>query len=74
MTRTYGMRRLETMHLDGGFLQTILDEEGGDLGTLISLELDDLAHFLIVDKSTVASEFLLNLIKLMNRQTKPLIC
>ena len=62
------------MHLDGGFLQTILDEEGGDLGTLISLELDDLAHFLIVDKSTVASEFLLNLIKLMNRQTKPLIC
>jgi len=47
------------MHLDGGFLQAILDEEGGDLGTLISLELDDLAHFLIVYKSAVASEFLL---------------
>ena len=55
------------MHLDGGLLQTIVDEEGGDLGTLISLELDDLAHFLIVDKSTVASEFLPRLIKLRDR-------
>jgi len=59
MTWTYGMWSLETMHLDGGLLQAILDEEGGDLGTLVSLELDDLAHFLIVDKSAVASEFLL---------------
>jgi hypothetical protein len=54
------------MHLDGGFLQTILDEEGRDLGTLISLELDNLAHFLIVDKSAVTSEFLLRLIKLID--------
>ena len=67
------MRSLETMHLDGGFLQTILDEEGGDLGTLISLELDDLAHFLIVDKSAVASEFLSRLIKHIDRRIKPLM-
>ena len=58
------------MHLDSGFLQAILDEEGGDLGTLISLELDDLAHFLIVDKSAVTSKFLLSLIKLINRRIK----
>ena len=58
------------MHLDGGFLQTILNEEGGDLGTLISLELDDLAHFLIVDKSAVASEFLSKLIRLIDKQKK----
>jgi hypothetical protein len=61
------------VHLDGGFLQTILDKEGGDLGTLISLELDDLAHFLIVDKSAVASKFLSKLIKLMDRYIKPLM-
>ena len=54
---------LESMHLDGGFFQTILDEEGGDLGTLVSLELDDLSHFLIVDKSAVASEFLARLFR-----------
>jgi len=60
MTWTNGGRgSLETMHLDGGFLQAILDEEGRDLGTLVSLELNDLAHFLIVDKSAVTSEFLL---------------
>jgi len=52
------------MHLDGGFLQAILDEEGGDLGTLVSLKLDDLAHLLIVDECTVASEFLRRLIRL----------
>jgi len=62
MTWTYGISGhggLETMHLDGGFLQAILDEEGGDLGALVSLELDDLAHLLIIDKSTIASKFLL---------------
>jgi hypothetical protein len=65
MTWTYGMLQgdLESMHLDGGFFQTILDEEGGDLGTLVSLELDDLSHFLIVDKSAVASEFLARLFR-----------
>ena len=57
------------MHLDGGFLQTILDEEVGDLGTLVSLELNDLAHFLIVDKSTVASEFLWRVIRLRQKKT-----
>ena len=58
------------MHLDGGFIQAVFDEEGGDLGTLVSLELDDLAHFLIVDKSAVASKFLSGLIKLTYRQIK----
>ena len=61
------------MHLDGGFLQAILDEEGGDLGTLVSLELDNLAHFLIIDKSAVASEFLWRLIKPIDGLIKPLI-
>lgn len=61
------------MHLDGRFVQAILDQEIVDLGTLVSLELDDLAHFLIVDKSAVASEFLSRLIKLTDRHIKLLI-
>ena len=59
------------MDLDGGFFQAILDEEGGDLGTLVSLKLDDLAHFLIFDKSTIASKFLRRSIRLMDKQIKP---
>ena len=61
------------MHLDGGFIQAILDQEIVGLGTLVSLELDDLAHFLIVDKSAVASEFLSRSIKLIDRHMKPLM-
>lgn len=63
MTRTYEVLGLKSMHLDGRFLQAILDEEVGDLGTLVSLELDDLTHFLIFDESAVASEFLRRLIR-----------
>lgn len=63
MTWTYGMWSLKTMHLNNGLFHAIIDEETSDLGTLVSLELDDLAHFFIVDKSAVASEFLSSLIK-----------
>jgi len=49
---------LESMHLDRSSLNSILCQEGGNLGALISLKLDNLSHFLIVDKSAVASEFL----------------
>ena len=45
------------MHLDGGFFHVIVDEEAKDLAALVSLKLDDLAHFIILDNSTVASEF-----------------
>lgn len=46
------------MHLDGRLLYSIFAKEVGNLGALIPLELDDLSHFLIVDESSVASEFL----------------
>jgi len=46
------------VHLDGRLLDTILGEEVGDLGTLVALELDNLAHLLVVNKSAVAGEFL----------------
>lgn len=46
------------MNLDSRFLNPIFDEEGGDLGTLISLELDDLTHLLVVNERSIACEFL----------------
>lgn len=46
------------MHFDGGFFQASFDEEVKDLAAMVSLELDDLAHFLILDNSTIASEML----------------
>jgi hypothetical protein len=49
---------LESMHLDGRSLNSILGQEGGDLGALISLKLDDLSHLLIVDEGAIAGEFL----------------
>ena len=49
---------LETVDFDGGLVHAILDEEGRDLGPLISLKLDNLTHLLVVNKSTVAGEFL----------------
>ena len=63
---------LESMDLDSVFFYAIIDEEVGDLGTMVSLELDDLTHFLMIDKSTIASKFLLISIKLpyMNRKTR----
>ena len=47
------------MHLDGRLLYSIFAKEVGNLGALIPLELDDLSHFLVVDESSVASEFLI---------------
>ena len=38
---------------------SLLGEHGEDLGALISLELNDLTHFLILNEGAVASEFLL---------------
>jgi len=52
-------RSSETMNLDGVLADTLADEEGGDLRTLVTLELDDLAHLLVVDERAVARELLL---------------
>jgi len=49
---------LEAVHLDGGLRDALFHEEGGDLETLVTLQLDDLAHLLVVHQSPVASEFL----------------
>lgn len=49
---------LEPVNLDGGLVQSVLNKEGGNLGTLVSLKLDNLPHLLVFDKSTVAGEFL----------------
>jgi len=50
---------LEAVHLDGGFVQSFFDKECGNLGALVSLKLDNLTHLVVVDKSAVAGEFLL---------------
>jgi hypothetical protein len=49
---------LESVHLDSRFFDAILDEESGNLATLVSLELNDLTQFLVVNKSAVAGKFL----------------
>lgn len=46
------------MQLDGLLVNAVLGEEIGDLESLIALELDDLAHLLILDKGAVAGKFL----------------
>lgn len=51
--------RLETVDLDRSPIHAVLNEERRDLCTLITLELDNLAHLLVVDKSAVAGELLL---------------
>lgn len=48
----------EPVHLDGGLLNSIADQEGRDLGALITLELDYLAHLLVFNESAIAGEFL----------------
>jgi len=51
---------LETVHLDVGLgSDTFLHDESGNLLTLVTLELDNLAEFLVVNNGTVACEFLL---------------
>jgi hypothetical protein len=47
------------VHLDSGLFNPVLGEERRDLDTLITLQLDDLPHLLVVDKGAVAGEFLL---------------
>lgn len=49
----------ESVHLYGRLLDTIVDEEVGDLGTLITLQLNDLAHLFVFDEGAVASKLLL---------------
>ena len=57
----------ESMHLDGGFLHPVLDKERGDLGALVSLQLDHFAHLFVVNDSTIASEFLHDVYKSVNK-------
>lgn len=48
------------MHLDVGFRnRNFLDQEGCNLLTLISLQLDDLSHLLVLHERAVACEFFL---------------
>lgn len=49
----------EPVHFDSGLVDFVLDEERRDLGPLVALQLDDLAHLLVVDEGAVAGEFLL---------------
>ncbi len=46
------------MHLDGSSIDSFIGKEGGNLDTLVTLELDDLAHLLVVDECAVAGELL----------------
>jgi hypothetical protein len=46
------------MHFDEGFRNAIFYEESGYLGTLISLQLDDLAFLSVIDNVAIASKFL----------------
>jgi len=53
-------KRLETMYLDGLLANAqFRDEEALNIVPLVTLELDDFAKLLIIDKGTVASELLL---------------
>jgi hypothetical protein len=49
----------EAVDLDRGGGDALLDEKVGDLLALVALELDDLAHLLVVDERAVARELLL---------------
>jgi len=50
---------LESMYLDSRFFDAILDKKIGNFATLVSLELDDLTHLLVVNEGAIAGEFLL---------------
>lgn len=52
---------LEPVHLDSTLFHSVVDQEGGDLNALITLQLDDLAHLLVFDERAVASEFLVHI-------------
>lgn len=46
------------MNLDGGLRKAFVDQERGDLQSLVALELDNLASLLIINEGTVAGKFL----------------
>jgi hypothetical protein len=46
------------MYLDSRFFDAILDKKIGNFATLVSLELDDLTHLLVVNEGAIAGEFL----------------
>jgi hypothetical protein len=53
------------VYLDSRFFDAILDKKIGNLATLVSLELDDLTHFLIVNEGAIASEFLFAFVSIL---------
>ena len=57
------------MQLDGVLRDTLFGQEVLNLDPLVTLELDDLASFLVFDEGTVASEFLLDRTKSVLGQT-----
>lgn len=50
--------KLESVQLDCALGDTLLREECGHLEPLISLKLDHLPEFVVIDESAVAGEFL----------------
>lgn len=61
------------MQLDGVLRDSFFCQEIGDLYPLITLQLDDLAHLLVVDEGTIASEFLdISVVKLRTKNTTEL--
>lgn len=46
------------MHLYGAFIHAVVHEEVEDFIPLVALELNDLAHFEVVDNITVAGKLL----------------
>jgi len=58
------------MQLDGGLVDTIFDQEVRNTRPLVAVKLDDLAHLLIFDDGTVASEFLSDRTKSASGQTR----
>jgi hypothetical protein len=63
--------RSESMHLDGGFFHSVIDEEGRYLGALVSLKLNNLAHLLVIDEGAVACELLIiNCVRLYSERKR----
>ena len=47
------------MDFNSRLVDAVLDEEIGDFGALVALELNDLSQLLIFDESSVACKFLI---------------
>ena len=54
----YKKVELKPMQLDGSLGDPFLGQEVRDLETLIALKLKDLTHFVVIDESAIACEFL----------------